>query len=224
MSTITYRNHFIIDRGYRFVHVTDDFMTPSVENGEIGELRWAFANGTVNIVPTEQNHPGIIQLSTGAVCGTRALITIPDISISTFSFTGDFVVRPLGVTSVAYRVGMLRTVGAVSESSLGFYFSFDSLKSSTWRAVTRTISGVSVTELSTPVIASAWYHLGIARGFGDGKISFLVNGAVCAIHSEFTVTTLNFSDGFVVENLEPETKLLDVDFFERKTVFNGVRY
>ena len=40
---------------------SDDFMTGSVETGEIGQLGWSFTNGSITKPTGIQNHPGIIR-------------------------------------------------------------------------------------------------------------------------------------------------------------------
>jgi len=54
--------------------IADDFLGGSTISGGIGNLGWALTGGTVAKINAEASHPGVVDLSTGAVSGTLAAL------------------------------------------------------------------------------------------------------------------------------------------------------
>lgn len=200
----------------------DDFMNLSNEDGEIGNLGWEISSGQFGVITSQLNHPGIIGITTNA----SAPNTVARMTISRYIPTSirllRGVVQPSGVTSASYRFGILANPESNVESSVGMYFSFRSTLASTWRAVTRDTSSITVTTLETPASNVTWYQLDIQQQISN-IIEFYVNGRLSATHTT-NIPVSACTIGFMSESHDNGQPSLSVDFFESRLIPIGSRF
>lgn len=210
---------------------TDDFLSLPAASVQFGELAWRSTNwagtGDAGGLDAEDNHPGMIHVTSGATSGDHTAIATSHSAltknmISAGAFDSYWIVKTgSAVTNAAYFVGYSH-LGDMSSTSRNLKVKFDTAASdTTWKfqacgegSCTTVDSGVSVT-------ANTWYKFRI-RSTSSGTILFSVNGG-----SESSITT-NLPDGGLTTTLYPgfgaktntaATRRLIIDYWSfQKTV------
>ncbi|MFQ5715085.1 MAG: hypothetical protein ACE5GU_13740 [Candidatus Scalinduaceae bacterium] len=203
-----------------YVDLVDEFIAGSTETGEIGELGWVNPAGSVAKTAPVNNHPGIRNLSTGAVVNTIASIVL---SITAGAgeiqpeemFDITFIINPAQNTNQEIRVGITNDSG-VAPPTNAIYIEHDTggTNPTVWVGVTRKAS-VSTELVSTVTVSAAtWYTLRMRR-ISSTEIEFFVNGT--SIGTSTTNLMSGASQPFMqIENLTATDISVDIDYFRLK--------
>lgn len=191
------------------IFLQDDFITGALTSGAIGSLGWS-ASGTVAVTAIT-GRPGALNLSTGAVSGTVARLSLIGSTspfIPTLNHAVLFALRlNNNDANTTVRVGVTDN-WTLNPAANGIYL--EKLDADTnWFCVqrsasvqTRTDSGVAVT---TNVDTFAYNR-------NSSGVQFSINNvAVCGLQT-LNIPTTGVGSGFMIINSAAASKSLDVDY------------
>lgn len=191
------------------VMLQDDFLTGN-GSGSWGDLGWLSA-GTVSIIGSEVNRPGIVRLDTGAVSATQARI----------SFSNSAAYDPANPHRILWmarvntndanttiRIGAGNSV-ATSPPTHGIYF--EKLDADTnWFCVTRSGGVQTRTDSTTAVDTNFNTFLFVRNSSGA---TFYINGTqVCS--QSTNIPTAFVSPYVFIVNSAAAAKTVDADYYE----------
>lgn len=164
-----------------FSDVIDDLVGGNTTSGTIGALGWALVGGTASRVNAEAGHPGIVQVSTGAVSGTLAAVYLDGTVLGSDLWDLTFWVKAVSVdSSTKIRVGWSSDPTA-DVPTVGAYF--EKLAADTnWFLVTR-VASLTGTRTDTGVAAAAGWLKFRVRNINTSSFGFTIGSG-----SELTMT------------------------------------
>ena len=204
----------------------DDFLN-NADADEAGALGWAVTNTGTGTPPDTitgvANHPGIIQLGTGATGTTRSCIHLglngipPVLTLGGIVFTTS--VRVGAVTGFSRFVGGLGdVVNASGDQTNGVYFAFDiAAGETTWKLITASAGTRTRRDTTITVVAGTWYCLKFTINSAGTSIQASVDGVDlgAAVTTNIPTVALNWlykGDG-VGAGVNTD---LDIDYFHYK--------
>jgi hypothetical protein len=229
----------VIDNDY--CHIHEEFFTgvqgtgTATEAGEsVGSYNWrSTANGTAASTSPAgvADHPGIIQLVTGAVAGNDTRLHLGNTAtddIYPFSDIRYFgaLVRTLDNTSNRIKVGMGVDLGdgtVAAWGTDGVFFEFDTATNANWRTHTRAASTTTTNTTGVAVTNNEWDLLEAFR-LTNGNWSFWINEALVFTHSATLPTSVMANVGFFVETQVAVARNLQIDWCSLRTARLGQRY
>ena len=214
-----------------FDHVRDESWATAGTELHLGQTHWTGMTigggadlGTATVPPGEDNHPGILRMTTDNVVGD-AVIMFKGRSRSdewilgqdVYSF--EAIVRAPSVTGVFIQIGFENNVFAATTDSILFYL--DSASDSSFHTFTRE-AGVN-TDIDTGIamVLNTWYRLRILQDT-LGTIEFYINDVLAATHSTNVPDTEGLNIGLAIQSTGGANRSLDVDYvaFESKDLGN----
>lgn len=140
------------------------------------------SGGTITQVPSVANHPGIVQLSSGATAGTSYFgvghsATSMRLSGETY-FETSVLIPVLSTAAQRFIVTLGCHDAALVNSAVqnGFYFSYtDNVISGNWQAITRLAATESTLNSAIPVVLNTWYKLSAIFNQAMTSVTFFVN-------------------------------------------------
>jgi hypothetical protein len=177
------------------ITVVDEFLSQSIESGEVGSLGWSFTNGSIVAAAPEQNHPGIVTRRSGVTVnqvasfylgtsGASALMRLSEWNNMIWIFRAT-----AGNLDTIYQLGLMTVLGSVAPAS-GIYL--ERLSNETnWFFVSRS-AGVQTRVDSGVAFNANWVKIKIRR-ITDTSVGFAINNAaeiVIATTIPVPVTTL----------------------------------
>lgn len=199
-----------------------EFMSGSVETGEIGGENWnATQGGTAGSAQQagDANHPGILRVQTGTTSGNNSRIH-PGVAVTTgvmlpTEFTRmQFIIRVPTNTTVTVKVGLGQDVSVQTAGewgTAGAFFEYDSATNANWRTNTRQASTSTTNTSSVACTNNDWEVLEMVR-LQNGDIQFLINEAIIFTHSANLPTTA-CNIGIMVQTGAAAARSVDADFF-----------
>jgi len=168
----------------------DDFLTGNNETGEVGDLRWAFVNGTLDFfTPTATlyngDYIGMMRRSSAATINQIATLTLDATGNRYYALTKDYLELRMrtavsgAVTSYKYRVGL---IGSDMQSSgiptQGIYFE---TSGGNWLAVTVANGIATITDTGFSDVTG----LHTLRIFQqeNGNVEFYIDDIFEALHT-----------------------------------------
>lgn len=192
----------------------DDFLSGNTTSGAIGSLGWGFTNGSVTILASETNRPGIMRRSTSAVSGT---VTATRLNINTSTmFVGNLNHDLMWMArlntndaNTTVRLGVGNPAFGVAPPDHGIYF--EKLDGDTnWFCITRssavetrTDSGIAV---NTSFNTFAYFNM-------NGSVAFQLNNATVCTHTT-NIPTVVIMPWTHIINSAAADKTLDHDYFQ----------
>lgn len=156
----------------------EEFLGGNVTSGTIGECGWSFTGGTMDQIPAEANHNGILNHSV-VVTGTVAFMRLGadnDVTLLPADyFEVIFLVRLNQSTpNVQFRCGLESGGAGTAPPTGGMYIEKDTADAN-WFGVCRSASTSTRTASLGAVSAGGWARLRIRR-VSATEIGFSVNG------------------------------------------------
>jgi len=198
------------------VFIQEEFMSGGTTNGSIGANGFAFGGGTVAGISSVANRPGLFQLSTTAVSGTVARLTLYIASSTLFQSNVPHDV--LWITRLNTNdANTTVRVGSASNTGLnppvdGVYF--EKLDADTnWFCVTRNASVETRTDSGVAVSTNfvKFYYRRASAG-----VDFALDGVtVCGTHTT-NLTSVSYIPVVQITNSAASAKTMDTDYFEMK--------
>lgn len=205
------------------VWLVDDFVnTPvPITTARVGNLGWVVVGaGTHSVITAEDNHPGIIQLSTNTTVNNIARIQL-GAAQTTGVITADqvayfcWIIRIPSIVAVAVRFGIGQDLASntFGTNSVMFYFSPATAPTSpNWQFATRAASVTTNRPSTIAVAANTWYML---EAFYDGTTwTPYINGnsaGMTPISTTMPSTSVNV--GSFLSNTTGTSKTLQIDYF-----------
>jgi len=204
----------------RYVWLTDDFLG-GLNGSTVGSLLWSVGVGSTNDGAVAANHPGILNLATGAVSGTVTRVAVgssrglyppsgpfQDIHLSQWAMT--WVVRVNDVTQHKVRFGLSDSYGNDPPPDGYFFEVVNTTAAGDWFAVT-SAQGVR-TAADTGMRCDNSFHTFKVQSDGVGNIRFYVDGTLKATNTT-NLPTAGIWPFFHNVNTEAVSKSMDVDYF-----------
>jgi hypothetical protein len=197
------------------------------EQGTIGETGWlddrsGDADGSVFGIQGEDNHPGIIRLSTGLtsqniVCiyrgqnNSAATVTNGVATPNDIDYI-EWVVRlPATITSATFRVGLFENIITSAGGTTGLFFTLSPSTDATWHIEARNASVSTNQDTGITGVANTWYKL-VMRRVSTTSFEFFINDVSGGTITTNVPTTTSVQIGASVENLTAADRTFDVDF------------
>lgn len=196
---------------YRSVVVMqDDFLTGNATAGSIGSLGWG-SSGTLATITSPVNHPGCMNISTGAVSATLGRISMAGNSLMTLVMSPRLIFT-LRLNSndvnTSMHIGLTNNAGIFTPTD-GVYF--EKLDADTnWFCNTRIGSVETRQDTGVPVSTSFITMRIIAT---STLVTFIINDVVVAI-SITNLPTLAMGGMVQIINSAALAKTVDVDYVE----------
>lgn len=188
----------------------DDFVGGLATSGNIGKLGWNAA-GTFAVDNGVQDHPGILNMATGAVQGTITRINLFGSIVFLMSqLHGNVWIAKLSQVDAFTDVRFGVTNGWTGNpASSGIYF--ERLGADTnWFCVCRSGGVQTGSRIDSGVAASTnWVNLEYQRG--ASSVVFFINGTQVASIST-NVPTIGGAFGCHIVNGEAQSKIMLIDF------------
>lgn len=197
--------------------------------GSVGDHAWTLTastnNGSYVLLTSSTDHPGTIQLTTGATSGDAAFMSNGmTVLVGAQALRFSAIVRIPTITDVTVVIGYGQVTSSDTFGTHGAFFSFDPAGNASWIANTRTASNTTPTDTAVDVIATDWYLLEIVR-VSSGSYKFYINGAEVADHSTNLPEADNCQVGqFRVKTNTGTARTLDIDYWEFQSVELGQRW
>jgi len=194
------------------VELQDEFTSGTGVTTFIGNLGWGAGNGTVSIITSEANRPGIYRRDTSAVSGTIATLQLFPHSSAVFAANLPhrivFAVRlNTNDANTTVRIGIANSVIG-NPPGTGIYFEKADVDTNWFcvtesGAITRTDSGVAV---DTNFNTFEYRRL-------SASVEFYLNGTLVCTNT--TNLSASFSNPFTqIINSAAASKTMDVDYFQ----------
>jgi hypothetical protein len=194
------------------VDVVDDFLSGSIETGEVGVLGWEYTSATA---PTFQNsianHPGIFRIATSTSSGNIAFLRKLGLHLANATWEQTYIVRIPTITSITIRVGLSASATTVPATENGMSFFFDPATSANW--ITRSGNGTSQNTTTTGIAAAGntFFKLRIKRNANN--IEFYINDSLVDTDTS-NLPTSNAAQHFILARTNTTaSRTLDIDFF-----------
>lgn len=194
------------------VELQDEFTSGTGVSGVIGNLGWGFGNGTVSIITSEANRPGIYRRDTSAAAGTIATLQLFPHSSSVFAANLPhrvvFIVRlNNNDADTLLRVGIANSVVG-NPPGTGIYFEKANADTN-WFCVTE--SG-GITRTDSTVAVNTSFNVFEYRRL-SASVEFYLNGTrVC---TNTATLSSSLSNPFVqLINNAAASKTVDIDYFQ----------
>lgn len=195
------------------IEVQDEFTSGTAVTGFIGNLGWGFGNGTISIITSETNRPGIYRRDTSAVIST--LSTLQLFPHSSSLFAGNLPHRLIFAVRLNTNDANTTTRFGVGNSIVGnppgegIYF--EKLDGDTnWFCITRASSVETRTDSGTAIttnFATFEYRRLSA------SVEFYINGALVCTNAA-NLTTALIDPFHQIINSAAASKTMDFDYFQ----------
>jgi hypothetical protein len=224
-----------------YAHIHEDFYSgvlgtgTATEAGEsLGSYNWrSTANGTAASTSPASvaDHPGIIQLVTGATSGNDTRIHLGNAATDDIYPFSDILyfgalVRTTDNTSNRLKVGLGVDLGDGTLAAFGtdaIFFEFDTATNANWRTHTRAASTTTTNTTGVAITNNEWDQLELFR-LANGNISFWINEALVFTHSANVPSSVMANMGAFVETQTAAARNLQVDWLSMRTARLGQRY
>ena len=188
----------------------EDFITGSTGSGAIGSLGW-ISVGTISVLASEVNRPGIARVDTGSVLGSIGRISYANSSAFDQGVNSDILwVARLNTNdaNTTVRIGSANSV-ALSPPNNGIYF--EKLDADTnWFCVTRGSAVQTRTDTGVAVNTSFNTFRMVKNSSG---VQFILNNTNVCTHT--TNLPANLIAAYVfITNSAAAAKTVDVDYFQ----------
>lgn len=195
------------------LEVQEEFTSGTAVTQNVGAYGFGAGNGTIAIITSEANRPGIYQRGTSAVSGTLAVTQLWPHSSALFEanlpHTVLWAVRlNTNDANTTMRFGVGNSIVA-NPPSEGIYF--EKLDGDTnWFCITRTTSLETRTD-STIAVNTSFNEFKYRRT--SGQVDFLINGTQVCSHTTRLSSAL--VDPFTqIVNSAAADKTMDLDYFQ----------
>jgi hypothetical protein len=189
----------------------EDFLGGGSTDGIIGTLGWIKSTGAFSLEASENNHPGVVSMASGAVSGNVGNFCLTQWDISDVLNVGG-IIKSAASSTLQFRFGLMATPGGTGISSEGIYFSFRGNVSTYLYVVIR--NGSTYTEQSTGIQPTngTWYRLEIKLDGTDWK--FYVDGVLVVTIAVSSVPLSGlYYPSFAVATATSAARTLTVDAF-----------
>jgi hypothetical protein len=201
--------------------ILDNFMGGTAVSGSIGALGWHFANVTGSGTCARENNnnlDGVIVITTGGNTNDACYLSLGDTSarsvmaISQFQWV-EWHIRPQIGTNINFMVGLgFSMQTALTFSTQGIFFHYESATSDKWRCTTRS-SSVSTTTTTTLTMGTAGVsRLAIRHNLDTFDVDFFVNGNLVASHTT-NIPSAPLNLGMRVEQMGASSRYLRLSRF-----------
>lgn len=192
----------------------DEFVLGNNETGEVGDLNWAFLNGSVNwMSPTSTlyggQYVGLIRRASTTTANQIAYMTLNQAGTEFVADTNDYLeIRTRTAVSGAatqfkYRIGLhggTTITSAVPANGIYFESSAAAISPSNWIAVTIKDSTGTFTDTGFSDVTGL-HSLRFFRREGDGAIEFYINNNLVTTHT--TNVPADFTPMNPIANITP---------------------
>lgn len=205
---------------------TEEFISLSLETGELGVLGWSISGtGAVIVLPGESLHPGLIQIQSPGAAGTQR-IYLGGIAAETILLPTDvsrmtaLVRMPVAQAAIKFRFG-LENDFAVNGAGItdGIYFEYSDARGANWFAVNRLAAVETATDSLIPMVVNDWFKLELFK-LDDDDWDFYINDEIIAESITNLPNAVNMNIGFACETTAAAVKDFDIDYFR----FQGIEY
>jgi hypothetical protein len=180
------------------ITIVDDFLSQSVEAGEVGELGWSFTNGSMVAATPEANHPGIVGRRSGVTANTVASFYLGS-STTSASFRHSewdrmtWIFRATATNlDTNYQVGLMTAFGVLLPTS-GVYLERLAADAN-WFFVSRS-AGVQTRVDSGVAFSTGWVKIRLRR-IDASSLGFSINdGAEVVITTNIPAAITTYTVG-----------------------------
>lgn len=197
----------------KILNLTDDFMSGSLEDGEVGSLGWGFTvTGAVTRVASAANHPGILKLATGATTNNTAYMfpsatSSDSLILPTDLWEQTFIVYLDTIANIRIQIGANTNI-ASEATNYQAYFGFDTSTDTYWMMCS---AGATQSRVATDVTpGNAWYKLKIKRTAAG--VEFYINDVLKGTETTKVPVSLNMTYGLYIKTLAEAAAYVSIDF------------
>lgn len=197
--------------------IQDDFLMGRNASALVGNTGWTAGAGSATVIgqPSEENAPGIFQLTTTTTINTVARLT----------FNGSFVVF---ITPQTELVSIQRTNHVDSDTTIRIGFGnatnanppnhgiyFEKLTGDTnWFAVSRSSAVETRTDTGIAAQTASFVKFKISAIAESASVKFYIDNVLVATHTtNLPIETIQVSPFYQIINAVAAAKTIDIDYF-----------
>jgi hypothetical protein len=212
----------------------DDWIAGAVAS-EAGWLAAQTGTGAGSSVlaaaPVDENHPGILQLSTGTTATGYAAIHrgVGSMLLGGAAIVQEWLVRvPTlsdGTNTYVLRIGLGDSTTGTAHTD-GVFFEYSSAVSPNWQIRTRANNADTTTASSTSVTAGAWVKLRLEINAPGTSVTFYVNGSAIGTHSANIPLGAGRQLGpiaSIIKTVGTTARLAHIDYYYQRMVLSTPR-
>jgi hypothetical protein len=201
----------------RDVIIVEEFVSGLTTSGNIGDLGWLMAAGSVTGQAPSEEKIGILRLSSPATANTRGVLQLSPGTAGVMIIpgrTGDIHIKMVvrnaqaAASACTIRIGLLNT-NAAGEASDAIMFRASG--TGNWTAVTR--AGGTETATNCGVAQTTTFKtFEILINPAFNQVTFIIDGVTCATHTT-NIPTVALSPTFKVDTTAATAYSIDIDRF-----------